>query len=229
MQLKRKISLFFMLLFLITLPCHAGESGIDIGLGISADVVQDLILRSNSKQVSLDFRIAPDDYFEFRIPLLYTVGQNSSFIESGFGVFYYPFTVRAGFFLGISVLEFGKDLSRSAVNENFISLNEMILGWTFVLPLNFFIEAGAIGEEGILITDPEDINHIRNVLRMRPGEELWVSDGESREYHCGDERFPGAVHVPCHVCSAYCFCCGNPRFFSPDAYRLADYIYHRKQ
>ena len=142
MQLKRKISLFFMLLFLITLPCHAGESGIDIGLGISADVVQDLILRSNSKQVSLDFRIAPDDYFEFRIPLLYTVGQNSSFIESGFGVFYYPFTVRAGFFWGISVLEFGKDLSRSAVNENFISLNEMILGWTFVLPLNFFIETG---------------------------------------------------------------------------------------
>lgn len=29
-----------------------------------------------------------------------------------------------------------------------------------------------------------DVNHIANVLRMRQGEELWVSDGEKKEYHC---------------------------------------------
>ncbi len=33
-----------------------------------------------------------------------------------------------------------------------------------------------------------DVNHIRNVLRMRPGEELWVSDGEKTEYHCAIEE-----------------------------------------
>lgn len=29
-----------------------------------------------------------------------------------------------------------------------------------------------------------DVNHIKNVLRMRPGEELWISDGGEKEYHC---------------------------------------------
>lgn len=32
----------------------------------------------------------------------------------------------------------------------------------------------------------EDVNHIRNVLRMRPGEEITVRDGrDGREYRCG--------------------------------------------
>ncbi|HIZ21637.1 MAG TPA: 16S rRNA (uracil(1498)-N(3))-methyltransferase [Candidatus Blautia faecigallinarum] len=30
----------------------------------------------------------------------------------------------------------------------------------------------------------EDVNHIKNVLRMKPEDEVWVSDGENKEYHC---------------------------------------------
>ena len=33
-----------------------------------------------------------------------------------------------------------------------------------------------------------DVNHIKNVLRMRPGDELWISDGDKKEYHCRIEH-----------------------------------------
>ncbi|MBQ9065403.1 MAG: 16S rRNA (uracil(1498)-N(3))-methyltransferase [Blautia sp.] len=49
----------------------------------------------------------------------------------------------------------------------------------------FFAEPQNIDEvtHRIVITG-EDVNHIRNVLRMKPGDELWVSDGQKYEYHC---------------------------------------------
>lgn len=50
----------------------------------------------------------------------------------------------------------------------------------------FFVEPGAINteEKRVYITG-KDVNHIKNVLRMKPGEELNVSDGEDgREYRC---------------------------------------------
>lgn len=49
----------------------------------------------------------------------------------------------------------------------------------------FFVEPCQIDEKGhqIHITGT-DVNHIVNVLRMKPGEELWVSDGNKKEYHC---------------------------------------------
>ncbi len=33
-----------------------------------------------------------------------------------------------------------------------------------------------------------DVNHIKNVLRMKGGEELWISDGAGKEYHCTIEK-----------------------------------------
>ena len=39
----------------------------------------------------------------------------------------------------------------------------------------------------ITLTGP-DVNHIKNVLRMGPGEELWISDGDKKEYHCRIDR-----------------------------------------
>ncbi len=49
----------------------------------------------------------------------------------------------------------------------------------------FFAESGQINEKQRRITiSGTDVNHIRNVLRMKPGEELWISDGMKKEYHC---------------------------------------------
>lgn len=51
----------------------------------------------------------------------------------------------------------------------------------------FFVEPRQIQGNKIIITGG-DVNHIKNVLRMRPGEELSVSNGvDGKEYRCGIE------------------------------------------
>jgi len=48
----------------------------------------------------------------------------------------------------------------------------------------FFVEPGQIGQDRVVITG-EDVNHIKNVLRMRTGEEIAVRNGsDDREYLC---------------------------------------------
>lgn len=52
----------------------------------------------------------------------------------------------------------------------------------------FFVEPEQIQGKTIQIVG-SDVNHIRNVLRMKPGEEIAVSNGQDgREYRCGIER-----------------------------------------
>lgn len=47
----------------------------------------------------------------------------------------------------------------------------------------FFVQPSQVGEDTIVITGG-DVNHIRNVLRMKPGEELIAADGQGAEYRC---------------------------------------------
>jgi len=47
----------------------------------------------------------------------------------------------------------------------------------------FFVREDQIGEETITIYGA-DVNHIKNVLRMRVGEELLISASTEKEYHC---------------------------------------------
>lgn len=52
----------------------------------------------------------------------------------------------------------------------------------------FFVEPSQIQGTDITITG-SDVNHIRNVLRMKPGDEISVSNGiDGREYRCGIEQ-----------------------------------------
>lgn len=55
----------------------------------------------------------------------------------------------------------------------------------------FFVEPGQINEnDKTVIITGSDVNHIRNVLRMKPGEEINVSNGQDgREYRCGILEF----------------------------------------
>lgn len=48
---------------------------------------------------------------------------------------------------------------------------------------HFFVSKEQIGREEITIRGG-DVNHIRNVLRMKPGEKVYVSDGERTGYEC---------------------------------------------
>ena len=55
--------------------------------------------------------------------------------------------------------------------------------------LHIFVEPAQTQGETLLLTGG-DCNHIRNVLRMKPGEEISVSNGaDGREYRYGIERF----------------------------------------
>lgn len=49
----------------------------------------------------------------------------------------------------------------------------------------FFVESHQINEEeNSICIIGSDVNHIKNVLRMKIGDEVWVSDGKNKEYHC---------------------------------------------
>ena len=63
----------------------------------------------------------------------------------------------------------------------------------------FFVKPHQIDETAhqIHITGT-DVNHIANVLRMRQGEELWISDGEKKEYHCVIEAL-GEEEILLHI------------------------------
>ena len=53
----------------------------------------------------------------------------------------------------------------------------------------FFVEPSQIQDKKIIITG-SDVNHIRNVLRMKIGEEIAVSNGiDNSEYRCGIEEY----------------------------------------
>ena len=52
----------------------------------------------------------------------------------------------------------------------------------------FFVDDCQIGKEYVTITG-SDVNHIKNVLRMKTGEEILISTGETMEYTCYIEEF----------------------------------------
>ena len=47
----------------------------------------------------------------------------------------------------------------------------------------FFVEPSQVGEKEIIITG-SDVNHIKNVLRMKPKETILISSKENLEYTC---------------------------------------------
>ena len=47
----------------------------------------------------------------------------------------------------------------------------------------FFVEEGQVGKEYVTITG-SDVNHISNVLRMKPGEKIRVSTSGGQDYFC---------------------------------------------
>ena len=48
---------------------------------------------------------------------------------------------------------------------------------------HFFVSPDQVHGEKVCITGP-DVNHIRNVLRMKPGEKIQISDGQKEDYYC---------------------------------------------
>ena len=53
---------------------------------------------------------------------------------------------------------------------------------------HFFVDPSAIGEGKVRITGA-DLNHMKNVLRMKPGEAVLISDGTGKDYNCQVETY----------------------------------------
>ena len=50
---------------------------------------------------------------------------------------------------------------------------------------HFFVEPGQISDKSVIITG-EDVNHIKNVIRLKVGDEISISNGiDGRDYRCG--------------------------------------------
>lgn len=78
---------------------------------------------------------------------------------------------------------------------------------------HFFVEPSAIGKQEIRITGT-DVNHIKNVLRMKEGEELSIGNGmDDTEYRCEIDHFT-EDEVVCRI-----------RFIKEDGVELPAKIY----
>ena len=62
---------------------------------------------------------------------------------------------------------------------------------------HFYTDRSNIGEDEIVLTG-EDVNHIKNVLRMRVGEELIICDGEGMDHFCRIEAYENGS-VKAHI------------------------------
>lgn len=59
---------------------------------------------------------------------------------------------------------------------------------------HFFVTPSQVKEKKIYI-EGSDVNHMKNVLRMRIGEELVVSDGNNLQYRCAVEGYEEGIAV----------------------------------
>lgn len=67
---------------------------------------------------------------------------------------------------------------------------------------HFFADPSQVAEDTVTITGP-DVNHMKNVLRMKPKEALLVSDGTGNDYQCEIERLE-ADRAVVRICQAFC-------------------------
>ena len=59
---------------------------------------------------------------------------------------------------------------------------------------HFFVSPKQVKEEKIYV-EGGDVNHMKNVLRMKTGEELTVNDGEGSQYLCAVESYEADMAV----------------------------------
>jgi 16S rRNA (uracil1498-N3)-methyltransferase len=65
----------------------------------------------------------------------------------------------------------------------------------------FYVTGAQINGDIVTITGP-DVNHIRNVLRMKPGEEIVICNGQGKDCYCiinrvSDTDITAAISLVC--------------------------------
>ena len=79
---------------------------------------------------------------------------------------------------------------------------------------HFFVDSSAIGEGKVRITGA-DLNHMKNVLRMKLGEAVLISDGTGKDYNCQVETYTegeGILEILSEMRTAESFLPGSGSF-----------------
>ena len=108
----------------------------DLSFSIDGAFVQDFLFGEGSVQVTTDFGAQFSDEFQLRVPLSVTIFNNSYLEEVGLNLVYYPW--NKGPFMGLTLFHVGFAQGTMEL-PNMIGLNEIILGWTLLLPYGFFV------------------------------------------------------------------------------------------
>lgn len=61
----------------------------------------------------------------------------------------------------------------------------------------FYVDESSILKDEIIITGP-DVNHIKNVLRMKAGDELVICNGQGKDFYCIIER-ESDTQIDCRI------------------------------
>lgn len=128
-----------LVLCLLLLCCTNVFAGIELGFALDTGTVQDFFIKNSSYNFSSDIRCRITPEFEARVPVGIVWKKEAKMFEAGLALIYYPFE-KAGFFAGLSLIQFGFVRPENILSENTISLNEVLLGWTFRFNNGIFIE-----------------------------------------------------------------------------------------
>ncbi len=82
----------------------------------------------------------------------------------------------------------------------------------------FFVDPGQIAGQEVMICGA-DVNHIKNALRMRPGERVRVSDQQGNDFLCEITQME-AQEVRLHILEACQQWPANGRVWLPPAWPL---------
>ena len=69
---------------------------------------------------------------------------------------------------------------------------------------HFFVNPEAVTSQTITITGP-DVNHIKNVLRIKSGEEVLLSDGQGQDFCCEIESLTELLREQSFAVNFICF------------------------
>ncbi len=127
-----------MVLLMLCLVSTFLAFGVDrIGLAGDLAPIQDVFLGKGSFQLSIDVRTMLSEKFQIRVPFSVSVNRSAFLLESGIVLAYYPW--EKGPFMGLSVFQAGFSHGSDTL-DNFVNLNEVLLGWSFEFGPGLFIE-----------------------------------------------------------------------------------------
>lgn len=133
------------LVLVVAIGGAGGALGADLGfaddlasVGLDLGPLLDLALKEDV-QIHGALRLRVADKFALQAPVTVVLGKSWTFFDAGLRLVYYPFDI--GPFVSLSLMQFGFEGSRKALDEDLVTLDEVDIGWTWNFQPSWFAEA----------------------------------------------------------------------------------------